>query len=166
MSDEVTVSESDDKLQDHTKTHKKWTGEEVKAFRLSLGWDQDQLAAEVGAQRPTVSKWENGRNEISQIKSAALDRVKEKHTKTPKEVREPAPTYRAQPPELYGRSIEVEALLAYALERQRLLTQALSGHHVTPIGARDAAAGASAAVVPVESSTAREGAQRPQEKQA
>lgn len=40
-------------------------------------------------------------------------------------VREPAAAYEARTAELRGRSIEVEALLAYALERQRLLTQSL-----------------------------------------
>lgn len=46
----------------------------------------------------------------------------------PTAVREAAPTpyAAAQYAEVRGRSIEVEALLAYALERQRLLTQALA----------------------------------------
>ncbi|NCP19628.1 MAG: helix-turn-helix domain-containing protein [Erythrobacter sp.] len=36
-------------------------GEEIRAQRLSRGWDQTELAERVGAVKETVSRWENGR---------------------------------------------------------------------------------------------------------
>ena len=118
-------------------------GEAIQAVRLGNGLSQDEFAKMVDVSRQTVSNWETFKNEPQP------EQIRKLHELFPEELPEDRP---AQPDfetlhraNLQGRSIEIEALMAYALERQRLLTAALGamnapegqGYHLTPAQQRE-----------------------------
>ena len=120
MKDQGTVSEPDRNVQDPTRSHN-WTPEAVKRLRLSKRISQQQLADLLNVQRATISGWENGKTWPTDVNAAVLDSIAT-------EAGAPsAPLTASVSAALQGRAAEVEALMAFALERQRRLVQALSG---------------------------------------
>ena len=112
------MSEPDGSVHNPTAVGNGWPPERVKALRAALRLNQKQFADAVGVSRPTVSAWEQAGSIKSMLNAAALERL---------ERGAPIPQPPAPSAALFGRAIEVEALMAFALERQRLLVQALAG---------------------------------------
>lgn len=137
-------------IQRQSEPGNRWQPEFVRQLRVRLQLNQTDFGERVGVERQTVSEWEKGKARPSLLNAALLDAMAKEvgfpvpkevgfsaHTRvsvgttgtldavSPHAVREPAPSPFQGNAELRGRSIEVEALLRYALERQRLLTQAL-----------------------------------------
>lgn len=128
------------------------------------------LAEAMGVREQTVSDWRAGRY---RPEGAQLVRLADILAVTPEVFRRDdevaasqgtgrpsAGDVEAQRAELHGRSIEVEALLAYALERQRLLTQALGGGGNVTATARGAAVEASSVAAARENQAGSEAAPR------
>ncbi len=59
----------------------------IAKFRRKMGWTQEELGAEVGVSKKTISKWENGRSTPTPNTLHALRDVMKKNTQhiTPKE---------------------------------------------------------------------------------
>jgi transcriptional regulator with XRE-family HTH domain len=52
-----------------------WTPKEIKNRRLAKGWDQDQLAAELGVSRRAITNWETNKAEPRGENRRRLDAV-------------------------------------------------------------------------------------------
>src|SRR4051812_44349581 len=52
-----------------------WTPQEIKNRRLAKGWDQDQLARELGVSRRAITNWETGAADPRGKNRRALDTV-------------------------------------------------------------------------------------------
>lgn len=126
MSDKETVSEADDKLAKADVAGNRWTPERIKALRVSRGWSQEELGRRLGRSRQTAWEWENGVTLPGDLSARALDALAAGEDVTTVVRERPAVVYGASPV-LLGRAQEVEALMAFALERQRLLIAAMSG---------------------------------------
>lgn len=154
MRGEVTVSESVVNVHQESVSDNRWPPARVRALRVHVGLSQENFGKLVDVTRQTVHEWENGKATANLLNAEQLDRLAaardfptewppplEAHMRVgatmtarlspPVTEKPPVPygdlqreTTRA---EIRGRSIEVEALLAYALERQRSLTKALQG---------------------------------------
>lgn len=117
MSRKGTVSEPDTKLQNTTGHGKVWTPERVIALRADLDLTQDAFAKLVKRSRQQVSGWENGTVAITRRMGATLTALEAKHVKAAPKAPDGPDGF------LLGRASEVEALIAYALQRQQLLVQ-------------------------------------------
>lgn len=115
-----TVSEPDRKVHDQSERVNAWTPERVTALRSRLDVSQEDFGKLVRRTRQQVSAWENGTAAITRRVAAALEAL---------DHGDDDPTEPQQSGELAGRAQEVEALMAYALERQRLLVQELHRQH-------------------------------------
>lgn len=142
MRDEVTVSEPATNLHDRATTGNVWTPDRVAELRMKTKLNQTAFGKLAGVTRQTVGEWERGESDPSKLNQQALRDIAAALESplagsarvgvtasgtltTAPAVREERAYYTAHTAELRGRSMEVEALLAYALERQRLLTQSL-----------------------------------------
>lgn len=98
----------------------------VKEARVELGLTQQQLADLLGVNRSTVGDWE-GRRDIQpgDRNRAKIERLLKQHRAalTSSDVQKSA--YPGWLNEMRGRAEEVQALMAFALERQRLLTASI-----------------------------------------
>lgn len=100
------------------------SADDIKTTRLTVGASQSTVAAAIGVTYKTLGKWERG-GDIEETKLAALVKWMRKHGWQPTidaQVLPQTPMPLGSP---QGRPVEMEALLALALERQRLVTSAL-----------------------------------------
>jgi DNA-binding transcriptional regulator YiaG len=119
MSRKGTVSEPDTNIQNPAKSVNHWTPERVSALRASLDLSQEEFGKRVGRSRQQVSGWETGDVAVTRRVAAQLEALAATGA-TPAVADAPTAT-------LMGLAIEVEALLASALERQRQLVAAMGG---------------------------------------
>lgn len=125
MSRKGTVSEPDTNIPNQTEPVNAWAPERIIALRAALDLSQDEFGDLVGRSRQQVSGWENGTVALTRRMAAQLTTLEQK-------VAGHAPANAAPPaPDAYiiGRAAEVESLMAYALERQRLLIAAMNGQY-------------------------------------
>lgn len=52
-----------------------WTPQEIKSRRIARGWDQNQLAAELGVSRRAITNWETGNAEPRGENRRRLDTI-------------------------------------------------------------------------------------------
>lgn len=118
--DKETVSESDETLPKRTQDSKPWTADRVRRLRMVRGQSQEAFAADVGVARPTVSAWEQGRGEISNLSVARLDELERGTVRV--EPQSPA-VFREERPDTYslgiaaGQARAVQEFLEHAMRQ-------------------------------------------------
>ena len=127
-----TVSEPDTNISNQTGPVNAWTPERIIKLRAGLDLSQEDFAKMVKRSRQQVSGWENGKVAVTARVAATL---------TALEAQAAANAAPIAPPEVQGSSLlakatEVEALMAYALERQRLFVAAMGEQYGVSIGGK------------------------------